>query len=187
MVLTCTIKIPSDIVFILPLRNKPFMIFLLDFGFDEIYHHLWCCQNYIHSPWRWSTRFMVASVGVPTGGYGHGGPGACVGDCQTEAEGVSSQGGRGDASLLRMPPYLTWPGRLAMRSHLALSNNDKLPLRPGSGCVIYKTWSSLANTMLSVIDWHNSSFNLGLEFFVILFQGENFKAGGQNWRTVWSP
>ena len=37
-------------------------------------------------------------------GYGHGGPGICLGDGQTEAEGV-----RGDAMLRRMPPYLTWP------------------------------------------------------------------------------
>ena len=33
--------------------------------------------------------------------------GACLGDGQTEAEGVPSQGGRGDALLQRMPPYLT--------------------------------------------------------------------------------
>ena len=37
----------------------------------------------------------------------HGGPGACLGDGQTEAEGVPSRGGRGDALLRRMPPYLT--------------------------------------------------------------------------------
>ena len=50
------------------------------------------------------TRFMVASGGVLPEGYGHGG---CLGDGQTEAEGVLSQGGRGDALLRRMPPYLT--------------------------------------------------------------------------------
>ena len=49
-----------------------------------------------------STRFMVASGGVLSEGYGHGGPGVCLGDGQTEAE-----GGRGDALLRRMPPYLT--------------------------------------------------------------------------------
>ena len=31
----------------------------------------------------------------------------CLGDGQTEAEGVLSQDGRGDALLRRMPPYLT--------------------------------------------------------------------------------
>ena len=40
-------------------------------------------------------------------GYGHDGPGVCLGDGQTEAEEVPSQGGGGDALLLRMPPYLT--------------------------------------------------------------------------------
>ena len=50
---------------------------------------------------------MVASGGVLSEGYGHGGPGVCLGDGQTEDEGVPSQGGRGDALLRRMPPYLT--------------------------------------------------------------------------------
>ena len=53
------------------------------------------------------TRFMVASGGVLSEGYGHGGPGVCLGDVQTEAEKVPSQGGRGDALLRRMPLYLT--------------------------------------------------------------------------------
>ena len=52
-------------------------------------------------------RFMVASGGVLSEGYGHGGPGVCLGDSQTEAEGVPAQGGRDDALLRRMPPYLT--------------------------------------------------------------------------------
>ena len=55
-----------------------------------------------------STRFMVASGGVLSEGYGHGGPGIRLGDGQTEAEGVPSQGGRGDALLRRMAPYLTY-------------------------------------------------------------------------------
>ena len=40
--------------------------------------------------------------------------GSCLGDGQTEAEGVSSQVGRGDALLWRMPPisYLTCSNRL---------------------------------------------------------------------------
>ena len=49
------------------------------------------------------TRFMVASGGVLSEGCGHGGPGVCLGDGQTEAEGVPSQGGRGDALLRRIP------------------------------------------------------------------------------------
>ena len=53
------------------------------------------------------TRFMVASDGVLSEGNGHGGPGVCLGDGKTEAEGVPSQGGRGDALLRRMSPYLT--------------------------------------------------------------------------------
>ena len=35
-----------------------------------------------------STGFMVASDRVLSEGYGHGGPGVCLGDGQTEAEGV---------------------------------------------------------------------------------------------------
>ena len=54
-----------------------------------------------------STRFMVASGGGLSEGYGHDGPGVCLGDGQTEDEGVPSQGGRGGALLRRMPPYLT--------------------------------------------------------------------------------
>ena len=54
-----------------------------------------------------STGFMFASGGGLSEGYGHGGPGVCLGDGQTEAEGVPSQGGRGDALRRRMPPYLT--------------------------------------------------------------------------------
>ena len=49
-------------------------------------------------------------------GYGHGEPGVCLGDCQTEVEGVASQGGRSDALLRRMPPYLAWPGQCWLSS-----------------------------------------------------------------------
>ena len=38
---------------------------------------------------------------------GHGGLDVCLGDGKTEAGGIPSQGGRGDAVLRRMPPYLT--------------------------------------------------------------------------------
>ena len=55
---------------------------------------------------------LVHAEGAPTRvlseGCGHGGPGDCLGDGQTEVEGVPSQGGRGDALLRRMPPYLTY-------------------------------------------------------------------------------
>ena len=50
-----------------------------------------------HLPGRWPD-------GVLSEGYGHGGPGVCLDGGQTEAEGVPSQGGRGDALLWRMPP-----------------------------------------------------------------------------------
>ena len=56
-----------------------------------------------------STGFMVASGGVLSEGYGHEGPGVCLGDGQTEDEAVPSQSGRGDALLRRMPPYPTRP------------------------------------------------------------------------------
>ena len=39
--------------------------------------------------------------------YVNVGPGVRLGDGQTEAEGEPSQGGRGDALLRRMIPYLT--------------------------------------------------------------------------------
>ena len=42
-------------------------------------------------------------------GYERGGPGVSLNDERTEAEGVPSQGGRGDALLRCMSPYLTWP------------------------------------------------------------------------------
>ena len=54
-----------------------------------------------------STCFRAASDGVLSEGYGHGGPSICLGDGQTEAEGVPSEGERGDALLRRMRPYLT--------------------------------------------------------------------------------
>ena len=50
---------------------------------------------------------VSSSGGVLFEEHGHGGPGVCLGDSQTEAEGVPSQGGRGDALRRRMPPYLT--------------------------------------------------------------------------------
>ena len=56
-----------------------------------------------------STSFMVAS-GVLSERYGHDGPCIGLGDDQTEAEGGPSQGGRGDALLRRMTPYLTYHG-----------------------------------------------------------------------------
>ena len=40
-------------------------------------------------------------------GYGHDGPSVYQGDGQTEAEGVASQGRRGDALLWRLLPQLT--------------------------------------------------------------------------------
>ena len=48
------------------------------------------------------TGFMVASGGALSEGYGHGRPGVCLGDGQTEAEGIPSEGGGGDALLRRM-------------------------------------------------------------------------------------
>ena len=53
------------------------------------------------------TSFTDASGGALSEGYGHGGTGVRLGDGQTEAEGVPSQGGHGDALLQRMTPYLT--------------------------------------------------------------------------------
>ena len=50
-----------------------------------------------------STGFMVASYGCLSEGYG---PGVCLGNGQTWAEGVPSQGGRGDALFRRISPDL---------------------------------------------------------------------------------
>ena len=60
--------------------------------------------NYAKEP---PAGIVVASGGGLSEGYGHGGPGVCLGDGQTEAEAVPSQGGHGDALLRRMPPHLT--------------------------------------------------------------------------------
>ena len=46
-----------------------------------------------------------ASDRVLSEGFGHGGPGVCLSDGQTEAEKVPSQNGRGDALLRCMPQY----------------------------------------------------------------------------------
>ena len=67
-----------------------------------------------------STGFMVASGGVISEGYGHGGPGVCLGDGQTEAEGVPSLGRRGDALLRRMPPI---PGLIC--GQFIVANTDE--------------------------------------------------------------
>ena len=48
---------------------------------------------------------MVASGGILSEGHG---PGVCLGDGQTEAGGVASQGGRGDALLLAPILVLTY-------------------------------------------------------------------------------
>ena len=51
------------------------------------------------------TCFTVASGGGLPEGYGHAGPGVCLGDGQTEAQVVPSQGGRGDV-LLGPTPHI---------------------------------------------------------------------------------
>ena len=54
-----------------------------------------------------STGSVVATGGVLTERCGSGGPGVCLGDGQTEAEGVPSQEERGDALLRRTyVPYM---------------------------------------------------------------------------------
>ena len=50
---------------------------------------------------------MVASGGVLSEAYAHGGSGVRLGDGQTEAERVPSQCGRGDALLRRISSHLT--------------------------------------------------------------------------------
>ena len=52
-----------------------------------------------------STRFMVASGEVLPEGYGHGRPGVCLVDGQTEAEEEPSQGATRCSGVLP----LTWP------------------------------------------------------------------------------
>ena len=54
-----------------------------------------------------TSAWAMAIDGVLSEGYGHEGPGVCVGDGQTETEGVPSQGGRGDALLRRTLSHLT--------------------------------------------------------------------------------
>ena len=51
---------------------------------------------------------MFASGGGLSEAYGHDGPDICLGDGQTEAERVPSDGGRGGTLLRRMVPYLTY-------------------------------------------------------------------------------
>ena len=59
-----------------------------------------------HTDWG-VHRLHGCAGGIPSEGYGHGGPGVCLGDGQTEADEVPSQRGRGDALLRRMPLYVT--------------------------------------------------------------------------------
>ena len=51
--------------------------------------------------------FMALSGEGLFQGYGHDGPSVCLVDGQTEAGGIPSQGGRGNALLRRMLLYLT--------------------------------------------------------------------------------
>ena len=72
-------------------------------------HRILSCRD----PRGWSMlrgrphAFVVASDGVLSEGCGHWGLGVCLGDGQTEAEGVPSQGGRRD-SCSSVCPH-TWP------------------------------------------------------------------------------
>ena len=83
-----------------------------------------------------STRFMVASGGVLSQRCGDGGPGVCLGDGQTEAEGVPSQGGRGDGVCPHTRPDLERAAgdrvAMAMRSfvQLVLIARDTAITRP---------------------------------------------------------
>ena len=49
-----------------------------------------------------SLCFVFASGVSLSEGYGHGGPGVCLGNGQTEAEGVLSQGGRAAPMLTNL-------------------------------------------------------------------------------------
>ena len=93
----CVQKLPSYEDEILLLRTVVIKIIIC---------YMLLSEGLVHAEGE-STRFMVASGGLLSEGYGHGGPGVCLGDGQTEAEVVSSQGERGDALLRRMSPYLT--------------------------------------------------------------------------------
>ena len=53
------------------------------------------------------TCLVIESNRCLSEGHGDDGLDVCLGDGQMEAEGVPSQGGRGDALLRRMAPYLT--------------------------------------------------------------------------------
>ena len=73
--------------------------------------------------------FVVKSSGVLSEGYGRDGPGVCLSDGQTEAEGIPSQGGRGDALLRYTPTHLTWPNISLYNVHFSKSlkqNNEKM-------------------------------------------------------------
>ena len=72
---------------------------------------------------------VVASGGVLSEGYGHDEPRVCLGDGQTEAGGVPSQGGRGDALLRRMPPYLTRMSRSARTLFIGRTRPEMARLR----------------------------------------------------------
>ena len=67
-----------------------------------------CQVGPIRGIWTWRAwRPPGWTDGGLSEGYGHDGTGVCLGDGQTEANGVPSQGGRGDTLLRRMLPYLT--------------------------------------------------------------------------------
>ena len=61
---------------------------------------------------------MFASGGVLSEEYLHDESGVCMDNGQTEAEGVPSQGGRGDALHRRMSPYLALTARLTVNRAL---------------------------------------------------------------------
>ena len=78
---------------------KPWSFDADEMNMMVMYHLYWV--------WFWNKTCQSKTLGAISEVYGHDGPGVCLGDDQTEAEGVPSQGGRGDALLRRMPPYLT--------------------------------------------------------------------------------
>ena len=89
----------------LPIQQVP-PIVLLFISQWEVLEHLEAFSSIQNSPPPTSSTYMVLFLSI-VGVHRSNTMGVCLGDGQTEAEGVPWQGGRGDALLLRMPPYRT--------------------------------------------------------------------------------
>ena len=100
-----------------------------------------------------SSTGKFASAGIISKGYGHGGPGVCLGDGQTEAEEVPLQCARGDSLRRPMLPYLTRHDEASVRC--CLCRRHEVPT--SSICVCWLFNAKFQNTDCQTCHFRSSS------------------------------